>query len=306
MKNLQFKTGCSGAALAKRMSAYDSLHLMAAAGIRNIDFWFHKYGRTETDPLFCEDWKEWTQRLCTALQENGQTVTQAHAPTIMKIPRDFHYESPLPMFHRCIEACAMLGCQTLIFHPVFYKGRIPDRETHDAIMAYNIRWFRELAPVLNSFGVTGLLENTFDFGCYQQEGDPPFFFTTAEDMLALLDGARADNYALCLDTGHANLAGQDLPDMVRRLGSALQALHLNDNTGINTGPSADVHLFPGEGTISWDSVFSALREIGFSAIYNMEPVADLALLDSKQIISRLNTAQNRLQHLLRLAENRKD
>lgn len=82
-----------------------------------------------------------------------------------------------------------------------------------------------------------------------------------------------------MDTGHSNKAvkfnqNPTVPELIRRLGSKITVLHLNDNDS-----TCDQHLIPcvGKGsffpipnTLDWDEIFSALDEIGYDGIYNME------------------------------------
>jgi sugar phosphate isomerase/epimerase len=82
---------------------------------------------------------------------------------------------------------------------------------------------------------------------------------TLDGVLTLHDKWRGELKGICLDTGHAQQAGLDVADAVRRIGPRLKHMHLQDNHG---GP-IDEHLPIGDGTIDWDSVFTALDEIGY-------------------------------------------
>ena len=76
----------------------------------------------------------------------------------------------------------------------------------------------------------------------------------------------ADNLAICLDTGHANLADVDIAAFIRAAGPRLKALHIADNLG-----RRDDHILPyGAGTIEWTDVMKALRDIGYAGIFNFE------------------------------------
>ena len=79
----------------------------------------------------------------------------------------------------------------------------------------------------------------------------------------------ADNFTLCIDTGHSNKAmrfGNPTPaDVIRRCGSDISVLHLNDNDTLT-----DQHKLLFGGNIDWNDVFDALDEIGYNGVYNME------------------------------------
>ena len=67
-----------------------------------------------------------------------------------------------------------------------------------------------------------------------------------------------------LDVNHSNLR-ESLPDVIRSAGDLLATTHVSDNHG-----KAEGHLMPGEGTIDFDAVVSALLEIGYGGPYNFE------------------------------------
>ena len=52
----------------------------------------------------------------------------------------------------------------------------------------------------------------------------------------------------------------------------VQALHVNDNFGPVRNPSwkADYHLIPGFGSVNWDNVIKALREIKYAGDFTLE------------------------------------
>ena len=89
---------------------------------------------------------------------------------------------------------------------------------------------------------------------------------TIEDFDRVLAAVPGEGVAICLDTGHANIAGVDIPDFVRRAGPRLEALHVADNLGRN-----DDHLLPyGRGTVPWSTTMAALREAGYEGLFNFE------------------------------------
>ena len=77
--------------------------------------------------------------------------------------------------------------------------------------------------------------------------------------VALADTLGSDSVAVSLDTGHAHYAhvmtGAPSVDVyVRAAGKRLRHVHLQDSDGF-----ADRHWHPGEGTLPWREIFSALR-----------------------------------------------
>ncbi|KPJ60629.1 MAG: hypothetical protein AMS15_06325 [Planctomycetes bacterium DG_23] len=87
-----------------------------------------------------------------------------------------------------------------------------------------------------------------------------------ENMLGLLNAVRGSGLGLCLDTGHLNMAGGDCRDFILKAGERLKALHITDSIG-----SRDDHILPyGAGTINWEELIKALREVGYEGLFNFE------------------------------------
>ena len=129
-----------------------------------------------------------------------------------------------------MEACAILGCRQLIFHPVLYLHRMPDRSLWPRIHDWNVRWFHELLPLAEKFDIVINLENTFDYRHLQQPGDAPVPYTTAQDMLELVYGI-GSNLSLIHISLCAILIAESLHDL-------LIADHLVDDAG----PVSYTHL----------------------------------------------------------------
>lgn len=275
-------------------------HAMAMvknAGFDALDFPFSTYSVGFQAPMLREDWRSWVRGVGEISSRLSLPITQAHAPWEQNIGPGFCYERPWDIYYRTMEACRMLGIRHLIFHPLRQPDRVDSLAMKQRIHDYNVRWFYELLPAAEQFDVVINLENTFDSHRTQKPGDPPYPYTTAEDMLALLRDIGSCRVKLCLDTGHANIAGQDIPLMIRSFRSELATVHLNDNYGRIDPVYEDLHLFPGYGRIDWEPVFTALREIGYTGIMNIEPIGELKHTSDAVRRIQLTAAANTLREL---------
>lgn len=272
MKKLHL--GCSGYALHDLQTLGEILDDFRDAGYHSVDLWLYRYIRDPGDPMNQEDWRDWVQDVKQKIHARNLYVGQAHSLLDQYVPEDFAFRAPSEMICRQVEACAMLGCRRVIFHPLFYVTRVPDEATRQKVLDYNIRWFTLLRPVAERFDVLIQLENTFDYMHVQQPGDAVLPFTSPEDILTMLD-ALGSQFEACLDTGHANIEGRSPADFVRKWGSRLKTLHLNDNVGrFDSHVYAiyeDMHELPGFGTVDWAPFFEALYEVGYDGIFNLEP-----------------------------------
>jgi sugar phosphate isomerase/epimerase len=83
-------------------------------------------------------------------------------------------------------------------------------------------------------------------------------------LMAETDPAR---FAVCLDTGHLNVAGEPQAAFIEQMGPRLKALHLAENGG-----KFDEHAMPYArgGTVPWAEVAAALRQVGYRGLLNFE------------------------------------
>lgn len=132
----------------------------------------------------------------------------------------------------------------------------------DAVLektASNIRYFGECAA---NYGVNIAVENIYGGRVY----------STIDDLVELVDAVDLPNVGFCLDVGHANCDGVDIPATIKRMGKRLYELHLHDNYG------QDSHYPIGVGNINWLDVIRALDEIGYEGTATFEffrwPVED--------------------------------
>ncbi len=254
---------------------FTAMALVREAGYQGLDFPFSVYSVGYCPPLLRDDWKNWIKHVLLHGEKLGLSFTQGHAAWLQDIPTDFTYVPPGELYFRTLEAASILGCKHVIFHPVRLRERVDSLSVRQRIHDWNVRWFHELIPAAEKYDVYINLENTFDSHRLQKAGDPPHPYTTGEDMMELLRDLASDRIRLCLDTGHANNAGQDIPAMIKLFRSDLATVHLNDNYGFTESGFSDLHLFPGEGNIPWRSVLSALKDIQFRGIMNIEPIGNL-------------------------------
>ncbi len=167
-------------------------------------------------------------------------------------------------------ATKALGAPVTVVHSVPLIAPFPvdvdPRIMHDL----NFRMFCEMLEDAKKYDVKIASETFGDsppYGVCDFFGNIDHFTSSFERVRAV--GNNADYFFTCVDTGHSNKAmrfGNPKPaDVIRRLGSSIVCLHLNDNDTLT-----DQHKPLLTGTIDWDDVFDALDEVGYSGVYNME------------------------------------
>lgn len=166
-------------------------------------------------------------------------------------------------------ATSILGAKYCIMHGVttIHHGKDADPQL---MRDLNFDMFCKILPFAKKFGIKIATETFGDatgLECIDFFGNIDEFIATFDRIAAVDDFA--EYFCVCVDTGHSNKAtrfGQpSAADVIRKLGSKVEVLHLNDNNTLT-----DQHRIPNTGTIDFKDVFLALEEIGYNYTYNME------------------------------------
>lgn len=88
---------------------------------------------------------------------------------------------------------------------------------------------------------------------------------TVEDGLRLIREIGSERLGILLDTGHANVNGENLAQMVLSLKDVPFHIHVDDNHG-----DSDAHMIPGEGSINFSSFVRALKEMNYQGFVSAE------------------------------------
>ena len=166
-------------------------------------------------------------------------------------------------------AAHTLGAPVCVVHSVATGLMGPDTPP-DEMRNMNFEWFNALLPYAKQYNLKIATETFGDspkYGICDFFGNIDEFVASYERICAVGDNAKY--MSTCVDTGHSNKAmrfGNPTPaDVIRRLGSTISTLHLNDNDTLT-----DQHKTPMTGCIDWTDVFDALDEVGYQGVYNME------------------------------------
>jgi sugar phosphate isomerase/epimerase len=154
---------------------------------------------------------------------------------------------------RAAEAAATLGARHLVIHPGPEKSGLPHHERLDR-MENAAGVLTTIAARCRELNLRLLLENML----------PHLFSGAVRDLLWLLGAIATTDVGICLDTGHAFLAG-DLPDVVTKLSGHLRLVHASDNRR-----TFDDHLPPGDGAIDWPLFVGQLRASHFDGAIVLE------------------------------------
>lgn len=235
-----------------------AVELVAKAGFDAWDFSMFKMCRYDwgtrrlmenSHPLASSDYLAFAKRLRQIGLDNGIVCNQSHAPfpTYCADIRSF--------FKRAIECTAEAGGNICVIHPDNHKGA-----------EENAQIYFELLPFAKEYGVKIATENMWNWDDEKDQAAP----AACSDPLSFnshLDAVNDDYFVACLDIGHAEMRGlnTNAVEMIKALGSRLQALHIHDNDLWH-----DSHQIPMSMGIDFQSVIKALKEIGYSGYFTLE------------------------------------
>lgn len=269
-----FSTGCF-----YRRSIFDVLEDIRAGGFREIEicsFPRHLDYHREED----------VRRAGDRMRALGLHPFSFHAPLADGIDitslHDVAREAAINELLAACNAAALMGVEHVVLHPgPEREGRPPAGEflqhMHNAAESLN-----RVAARCRELGLCLLLENML----------PHLLFGHTSDMLYLLGEIRECSVGTCLDTGHANLAGE-LPTVIHKLSGHLKMLHINDNHG-----DRDAHLPPGEGVIDWPWVIAELKRCHFSGTLILE-LSSPEHEPAAEVLTRARRARDYLDSLAR-------
>ncbi len=117
----------------------------------------------------------------------------------------------------------------------------------------SIRNMREVAKVAEACDVTMGMEVLNRF-----EG---YLLNTCEEAIAYVDAVGSSHVKVMLDTFHMNIEEDNIGAAIRRAGDKLGHFHMGERN----------RQVPGKGTMPWDEIGQALRDINYQGPAVMEP-----------------------------------
>ncbi len=269
---------------------HKAVELAAKAGFEAWDLSMHRMCRFNKKtqsiasfdhPFFAPDYLKFIRQLRHIGQEEGICCNQAHAP----------YPTPNPQIRsyleRALECAAEAGAKICVIHP---GNRLTVQE--------NAEFYQSLLPLAKSYGLKIAAENMW---CWDQEADRSCFAacSTSESFLEHMCAVGDEDFVACLDIGHGEMegSGSGAANMIRALGSHLQALHIHDNDR-----RRDRHWLPFTMKIDFEAVTQALREVGYRGDVTMEAGDYLAAQTVETLpeaLAALRESTEKIRNMLR-------
>ena len=235
-------------------------------------------------PLKGANYLDFARELRKIGESYGMECNQSHAPFPSDKPEVRGY------LKRAIECTAEAGGKICVIHPV---------NNWDA--QRNAEFYFELLPFAKDHGVKIATENMWNWT--RENGldqAAPAACSDAESFNAQLDAVNDEFFTACLDIGHAEMMGSDAnaPDMIRAIGSRLGALHIHDNDRWK-----DLHKIPFSGSINWNEVIKALREVDYKGEFTLEADTYLNAFNAENVEIGVKNLADAARKLVEMFEN---
>jgi sugar phosphate isomerase/epimerase len=198
------------------------------------------------------------QRAADKIAELGMEAYSFHAPFAPNIDisssDDAQRAKSVAEILKAADAAAILRVHYFVLHPGPENPATIPAEEQLPRMQHVVDSLNQVAHQCKELGIMCVLENKL----------PHLLFGNTSDILWILDGINSAEVGVCLDTGHAFLAG-DIHNLVHKLSSHLRMIHAHDNQGAD-----DNHLPPGDGKIDWKKFLCHLVEVRFRGTFILE------------------------------------
>lgn len=213
-------------------------------GLDGVEFSF--FSGLERPHCTAEDFR----RIRPEARKHGITAMTGH---VWEDPAQLGPVLGPPAILRWLEACTYAGIKGMIIHGGTYPDQRVGLRRVRKVIEKVIGRFEQEGVVLNLENVRGATKET---GLQ--------LFSQAWEFAELMDAIDSPALRFCLDTGHANIAG-NIEELVYQFGPRLNHIHLHDNRG-----REDEHLPYARGTIDWRGLFALLNEAGFNGTFCIE------------------------------------
>ncbi len=250
----------------------------AKAGFKYIDF--------DLTGLYDCDIKDEEKNFLSykkTLESLGLSVRQAHAPYLKFLSHDKKDVENFDLYGKvtaAVRRAAVLGAKYLAYHCYvpYTKGQKEGKECYDydkvaeENFRFNVDFLYKLKPTLEEYNIKLALENIVAYD-YTKRAHAPTVCHYSRECNRFIDELGDENFCVCFDAGHLNLCeGENFAQFTAALGNRIEILHLHDNFGIQNDwfGELDRHLPPFVGSLKWDKLCEALKNINFNGVYSFE------------------------------------
>ena len=213
-------------------------------------------------PLNGNEYLKFARKLKQIGLDNGIVCNQSHAPFPSECLEIKSY------LKRAIECTAEAGGRICVIHPC---------ETGST---GNLEMYLDLLDFAKDYNVKVATENMYSWSNEKNEAIASVC-ATPQSYIKLLNEVNDENFVACLDIGHAEMkgTGTNAAEMIRTLGSKLEALHIHDNDKWH-----DSHQIPFSMSIDYQEIVKTLIEVNYNRYLTLEAKSYLNTYSEENIL----------------------
>jgi L-ribulose-5-phosphate 3-epimerase len=235
-------------------------------GYRSFDINFRFAKQYPDYFLVLDDWQKHVDDIRNEAEKLDVSFSQCHIPYYDPVSEndDFLYDLEKNEFFekmcmRAFIAAKMLGVKWAVVHPLTVKNNNWESDESIKLNQEKLNHFVDFC-VKNDMGMA--IENMADF---YSSTIKRRYAAHYDDLIELVDSFKSSHVGVCWDFGHANIMGFNQVRALEKIGSRLNATHVNDNFGID-----DAHLLPFSGNIDWHPIMKVLKKINYDGDFTYE------------------------------------
>ena len=155
--------------------------------------------------------------------------------------------------HRWLDICRSTGAEALVIHGGTYPDRKGGLERIRQVLEKSVGRLEKDGVVLH-------LENHYAYD-YRNGHE---LLSEPWEFLEIFEKIDSPSLRICFDTGHAHMT-ENTESLLAELSAWIAYIHMVDNNGPD-----DDHTGYGLGAVDWETVFAALRRVGFDGTVCVE------------------------------------
>jgi len=266
----------------QKISLSEGLDILKEFAVEYIELWTVFYG---CKPFF--DWKnnDVVKDIVDKCLKNNIKIYSIHAPF------SFDYElasldagiqkTVVEDLKEIVSVANFMGVKVIVVHPASKPNSSRDKLS---LEEYNLK-FSAVRKGLNEV-VEFINKKNYKLKIALENQLPHIMFSTAEELVELINFSDKNVVGICFDTGHAELFNSynSMCDMLNKIKSNLLNLHISDTDG-----KEDKHLLLGEGRIRWHCVAEILQLLNYQNPFMLEILTPIKDGKIKETITEAKT-----------------
>ena len=241
-----------------------ALTRLSRIGFRDVEIVGGHLAEDITAPPSVYEAKARIRYLKKLISNLGIAVCQLHGPygvCDLVAETETQRKRNIDIYKRWIDWSLALEAGALIIHIGGRNDLCPVKDI-EFIICRNVDSLCRLAEHVEGTVLKLAIEN-LPSRCADNPNTFNLYGNTVSELKEIVSAVGSDNLGICLDVGHANIEGLDVPSAVIDADNSLVATHIQENNGVY-----DMHMLPFSlrrlySKMAWFAIFKAFKKIEY-------------------------------------------